>query len=133
MELDLQKTAKLQGKAANRTIEELLNLTEQRLNLGQLTKAQSTLQEYLESPELALADTAAQAAVKGEMGCLLLKQQKLEEAGKAFNEAINCQGFEKINSKEIRRRLLKTFGDCLYKQGKEAQASEIYKRVADLK
>ena len=133
LELDLQQTAKLQGRAANRTIEDLLNLTEQRLNLGQMTKAKATLEEYLASPEIATTDSAAQAAVKGEMGCLLLKELKLDEASKLMKEAISSEGFEKIESKETRRRLLKAFGDCLYKQGKEAEACEIYKRVAALK
>ncbi len=106
-------------------------LSEQYLNLGQADKAEALIKDLLQRPGLSKAESTSKTMLQAEMGCILLKEQKLPDASLAFKESSESPLFDQIPLSE-QQRFLKSYGDAQFKQGKETEANAIYARRAAL-
>ncbi len=106
-------------------------LSEQYLNLGQFDKAEALVKDLLQRPGVTQTESVSKTVLQAETGCILQKQQKLPDASTVFKAVCESPLFEQMPLSE-RQRFLKSYGDALFKQGKETEANAIYVRRAAL-
>ncbi len=110
-----------------------VTLSEQYLTLGRLESARNLIKGMIDRPAVSQSESPAKILLQAELGCILASEQKLAEAGAILKSVIESPQFEQTTSLTERQRFFKSYGDVLFKQGKEAEANEVYAKRAALK
>lgn len=68
-------------------------------------------------------------SIKAQSGIILEREKKNAEAELLLKEAVDSQEFQSLQDTEMKKTVLKAYGDVLYKQGKTDEASKIYEKL----
>lgn len=110
----------------------LVNACDEYININDYDQAKNLLRTLTGHPGISNADNEVKVLLQAESACVVLKQQNFAEASAVFKASVESPDFEKIGLDD-RQHILKSYGDSLFKQGKEAEAKAIYAKLTILK